>query len=86
MILEIAQNFPIQTFNCHCYALKTGLKYITYHVPITFAVKNDVSVLFERCTVNQGGSGLTGMKFSPRLSPTPSVQILGPVPGCRYQF
>jgi len=51
MIFNIVQNFPIQTFNGHCYALKTGLDYITYHVPITFAVKNDVSVLFERCMV-----------------------------------
>ena len=50
MIFNIVQNFPIQTFNGHCYALKTGLDYITYHVPMTFAVKNDVSVLFERCT------------------------------------
>ena len=24
MILEITQNIPIQTFNSHCYALKTG--------------------------------------------------------------
>ena len=45
------QNFPIQTFNGHCYALKTGLDYITYHVPITFAVNKDVSVLLERWTV-----------------------------------
>ena len=43
------QNFPIQTFNGHCYALKTGLEYITYHVPITFAVKNDASGSFEWC-------------------------------------
>ena len=49
MILEIAQNFPIQTFNGHCYALKTGLKYMTFDVSITLAVKNVVSVLFERC-------------------------------------
>ena len=49
MIFNIVQNLPIQTFKGHCYALKAGLNYITYHVPITFAVKNDVSVLFERC-------------------------------------
>ena len=48
MILEIAQNFPIQTFNGHCYALKTGLEYMTFDVPRTLAVKNVVSDLFER--------------------------------------
>ena len=42
------QNFPIQTFDGHCYALKIGLEYITYHVPITLAVKKDFSVLIER--------------------------------------
>ena len=51
MIFNIVQNFPIQTFNGHCYALKTGLEYITYHVPMMLAVKNDVSVLFERCNI-----------------------------------
>ena len=49
MILGIAQNFPIQTFNGHCYALKTGLEYITFDVPRTLAIKNVVSDLFERC-------------------------------------
>ena len=47
MILEIIQNFPIQTFYGHCYALKTGLDYMTFYVPIsysiTLAVKNDVT-------------------------------------------
>ena len=52
MIFNIVQNFPIQIFNGHCYALKTSLDYITYHVPMTLAVKNDVSVLFERCITN----------------------------------
>ena len=41
MIFDIVQNFPIQTFNCHCYAIKTGLEYITYQVFITLTVKKD---------------------------------------------
>ena len=49
MIVEIAQNFPIQTFNGHCYAIKTGLEYITFYVPITHAVKNNVSGSIECC-------------------------------------
>ena len=69
MIFNIVQNFPIQTFNGHCYALKTGHEYITYHVPMTFAVKNVVSVLFERwrglgalARVEAGcGKGLVGI-------------------------
>ena len=48
----VVQNYPIQTFNGHYIALKTGLEYITYHVSITFAVKKDFSVLIERCQVN----------------------------------
>ena len=50
------QNFPIQTFNGHCYALKTGLEHITYHVPITLAVKKDFSVSIEGCStiIKQG--------------------------------
>ena len=52
MILEIAQNFPIQTFNGHCDALKTGPKYMTFDVPITLTVKNVVSGSFERCVYN----------------------------------
>ena len=51
MIFEIAQNFPIKTFNGHCYALKTSLEYMTFYVPITLAVKNDVSGSIERCNM-----------------------------------
>ena len=47
MIFNIVQNFPIQTFDGHCYALKIGLEYITYHVPMMLAIKNDVSIQFE---------------------------------------
>ena len=43
-------NFPIQTFGGHCYALKTGLELITYHVPITLAVKKDFSYSIEGCS------------------------------------
>ena len=53
------QNFPIQTFNGHCYALKTGLEHITYHVPITFAVKKDFSYSIERCMMKFWSSPIT---------------------------
>ena len=41
MILTMLKQFSIQTFNGHCLALKTGLEYITYHVPVTFTVVKD---------------------------------------------
>ena len=52
-MIEIAQNYTIQTYNGHCYALKTGLEYMTFDVPMTLAVKNVVSGSFERCLVSQ---------------------------------
>ena len=53
------QNFPIQTFNGHCYALKTGLKYMTFYVPITLAINVErfiikatrASKLFRKLTI-----------------------------------
>ena len=36
----------------NCYILKTGLEYITYHVSITFAVKNDFSGSILQCGVS----------------------------------
>ena len=55
MISEIAHNFPIQTFNSHCNALKTGLEYMTFYVPKTLAVKNDVFGSIEWCLTNVEG-------------------------------